>query len=330
MDMEVPSDDIGATGGAGVKTEGDVDAIEMLIKDHRRVDQLFKRYEEIGPGNEDERARLVDEISEELGVHAAIEEMAFYPAVRDLLAEGDQLIDEAEHEHQQMKDNLAELDELEPGLARFDATVATLISHVRHHVREEEGGIFPKLRSAIGGPQLMELGRRLKRAKEEESGEPILLVGEEEIVVSLFETSEPAPTTGPTRGSGGTNVRTAKRPTQKRTSRRPAKKATTKRSTAKRVGAKKSTSKRVTRKSGTRKSTVKRAAAKTSTRKSTRKSTGKSAKRATAKRASRAKSVSPKTGTRKSASRKSTGRKTTTRKSSSRARSSRTTSSRSR
>ena len=327
MDMGIPRDPFGEAAGSGVRTEPAVDAIELLKQDHRKVDQLFRRYEDMGPGNEDERGRLVDQISEELTIHANIEEIAFYPAVRGLLADGDQLVDEAEHEHQEVKDNLAELAELEPGLARFEATVSTLISNVRHHVNEEETGLFPKLRSAIGESQLMELGRRLKRAKEEEAGEPILSVGEEEVVVSLFEPVEPPPAErAPARRVTvrPAKARTAKRPTGKRATRRPAKKATGKRSTAKRA-AKKSTAKRGTRKPATRKPTAKRATAKKSTRKSTRKST----KRATARRPSAKKSASRKTGTRKS-SRKSTGRKTVTRKASSRAGSRRRTASRSR
>ena len=140
MDMDLPSGDIGDLGRSDVEVmaERDADAIEMLTQDHRMIEELFKRYEELDPGDDDERASVVGEISEGLSAHAAIEELVFYPAVRDVLAEGDLLVEEAEHEHQEIKDNLDELEGLEAGEARFDATVATLISNVRHHVREEE------------------------------------------------------------------------------------------------------------------------------------------------------------------------------------------------
>jgi hemerythrin-like domain-containing protein len=266
MGMDRPNDQTTGTNRPGVMTESGVsDAISLLTADHRTVDRLFKRYEELGSGNEDERGRLVDEISDELLLHAAIEEAIFYPAIRQLLAGGDEIVEEALHEHQDVRDNLAELEGLEAGLARFDATVATLISNVRHHIHEEEGEIFPKLRTAIGQPQLVELGRRMTQAKEEGSGSlfgtPVVSVSEEDIVVSIFEVpeAEPEPEPSPAPRRAPTRPRTAKRPTSKRPTRRLAQKSTSKKSTAKRVAAKRSTAKKSAKRSTAKKSTSRKA-----------------------------------------------------------------------
>lgn len=50
--------------------------------------------------------------------------------------------------------------------------MAALIGGVRHHVKEEEEEMFPKLRKDMAPPDLEELGDRLEQAKKEAPSEP--------------------------------------------------------------------------------------------------------------------------------------------------------------
>ena len=57
-----------------------MDAITLLKQDHKTVEKLFKQFEKTtAPA---EQRKLAQRIVKELSVHAAIEEMVFYPAVR--------------------------------------------------------------------------------------------------------------------------------------------------------------------------------------------------------------------------------------------------------
>jgi hemerythrin superfamily protein len=62
------------------------DAISLLTADHRMVAQLFADYERGLQGPKAKR-QVVDQITRELSVHAAIEEAYFYPEVRKALGE---------------------------------------------------------------------------------------------------------------------------------------------------------------------------------------------------------------------------------------------------
>ncbi len=147
-------------------TSGRSDAIDLILEDHATVDELFGRFEASLEGPDaSERAGLARRMVEELRLHAAMEEEVFYPAVRSVLADGDQLVEESLREHQDVKQLLADLEGMSPNEARFDGTVMRLISEVRHHVNEEESEILPKLRTAIGASQLVELGARMQQAK---------------------------------------------------------------------------------------------------------------------------------------------------------------------
>jgi len=58
-----------------------MDAITLLKQDHKTVEQLFKQFEKASQPAQ--QRNLAKRVIEELSVHAAIEEMVFYPAVRD-------------------------------------------------------------------------------------------------------------------------------------------------------------------------------------------------------------------------------------------------------
>jgi hypothetical protein len=57
---------------------------------------------------------------------------------------------------------------------RFDARVEVLRAQVEHHVQEEEGALFPKVRRACSGEELDDLGDRMKALAEQllEGGSP--------------------------------------------------------------------------------------------------------------------------------------------------------------
>jgi len=142
-----------------------IDAIATLKNDHRTVEQLFKRFEKAGDGARRSKRSIVDSIVEELSVHAAIEETVFYPAVRREVSDAESEVLEALEEHHVAKWLLKELEDLDPANERFDAKVTVLIESVRHHVKEEEGELFPTVRQKLGRARLRELGEELAAAK---------------------------------------------------------------------------------------------------------------------------------------------------------------------
>jgi hemerythrin superfamily protein len=128
------------------KAEKQDDAIKLLTKDHREVEGLFEKFEEAKDDNA-EKADIVAQICDALSTHAEIEEEIFYPAARDALSEkGEDLLDEAEVEHASIKSLVAQLEEAEPDDDLYDAKVKVLTEYVKHHVKEEEGELFPKVR----------------------------------------------------------------------------------------------------------------------------------------------------------------------------------------
>ena len=147
------------------------DAIALLKADHAKVTAMFRQYDKLGDRAQAKKGELCRRICNELKVHAQIEEEIFYPATRAALPKEDDLLDEAQVEHDGAKQLIAQLDAMEPGEDLYDAKVTVLGEYINHHVEEEEGQMFPKARRAkVDLAGLAEQLKQRKQALMSESG----------------------------------------------------------------------------------------------------------------------------------------------------------------
>lgn len=139
-----------------------MDAIELLLQDHRKVEQLFMQ---ASASNEPSQARqIAAQIDMELTVHAEIEEKIFYPAIRQLASD---LIKEAYHEHGEVKMLLNEIAGADSASPEAKKQMLKLQKAVEHHVKEEEGQLFSQVRQGLDQRMLMQLGQQMLHAKQE-------------------------------------------------------------------------------------------------------------------------------------------------------------------
>ncbi len=141
------------------------DALAILKADHQTVEKLFTSFEAAGDRAYKTKGRLVEQMIEELSIHAFIEEQVLYPAARSDVPSADDDVLEALEEHHIVKWELQELLDLDPKDERFAAKVTVLTENVRHHVKEEESELFPLLRSKLPKTRLQELGTQLEEAR---------------------------------------------------------------------------------------------------------------------------------------------------------------------
>ncbi|MDF3035042.1 MAG: hemerythrin protein [Paucimonas sp.] len=148
-------------------TKTSQDALDVLTADHKHVLQLFAEFEKLkSSGNDDDDSRqlLVERTCNALTIHAQLEEELFYPALRDAMLQED-LLDEAEVEHQVAARLIVELESMDPSDALYDAKFTVLGEYVRHHIEEEQEKIFPKVRKAK--IPLGALGKDMRERKDE-------------------------------------------------------------------------------------------------------------------------------------------------------------------
>jgi Hemerythrin HHE cation binding domain len=97
--------------------------------------------------------------------HEALEEMFFWPAVREHHPDGDALADEAIADEQWARHVLTELDRLEADDARFEALLGTFAQAAREHIEFEESQVWPGLHAVLPAETAEELGRKITSGK---------------------------------------------------------------------------------------------------------------------------------------------------------------------
>jgi hemerythrin superfamily protein len=142
------------------------DAVALIKADHRKVEQLFREFEDAGDRAYKTKHQLVEQMIRELEVHATIEEETYYPAVEaKAKKDGKELVAEAVEEHHVVRILLGELSTTPAEDEAFDAKVTVLMENVRHHVEEEEEEMLPQSEEILGEEELTRLGEEMAARK---------------------------------------------------------------------------------------------------------------------------------------------------------------------
>eukprot|EP00742_Colponemidia_sp_Colp-10_P009316 GILJ01010148.1.p1 GENE.GILJ01010148.1~~GILJ01010148.1.p1 ORF type:complete len:188 (-),score=37.50 GILJ01010148.1:140-703(-) len=131
------------------------DGIQLIIQEHREVDQMAERVLNAGIGMKDEKRRFFNQIVHDLSQHAVIEEMILYPLLRErVVGEGGPLAEHSLEEHQEVKNKLNELDNMDIEDPAFNMKFRSLMESLHHHVFEEENKILPALKAKMSPQEL--------------------------------------------------------------------------------------------------------------------------------------------------------------------------------
>jgi hemerythrin-like domain-containing protein len=137
------------------------DPFVRLKQDHRKVEELLRRLSETKRPSQ-RRQQTLDRLEASLQLHMEIEERFIYPLTKRIL--GSESEQEAETEHNLARDGLSKLRSLEsePG---FGAAVAMLTAGLKHHVKEEEKEMFPRLKRGMSRGDLAGVEEEISTAR---------------------------------------------------------------------------------------------------------------------------------------------------------------------
>ena len=145
---------------------------EVLSRDHEEVKQMLSELEKgptaangASPDQLAVRKKMAETLVIEESKHEAVEEMYFWPTVRDRLPDGGRLADEATGQEQEAKQVLARLDKSGADDPEFEGLLGQFITAGREHIAFEETRVWPGLRSALTSTEAEELGEKLEQAK---------------------------------------------------------------------------------------------------------------------------------------------------------------------
>lgn len=125
-----------------------MDPTKLLEADHREVEELFSKIES---AEGEARSPFIQQLAESLQRHMQLEEEVLYPAMEPVV--GAETVQEGNKEHELARKALADVLDLAPDGPGFGGALEALKAGIEHHVEEEEGEVFPQLRS--DAPELL-------------------------------------------------------------------------------------------------------------------------------------------------------------------------------
>ena len=134
------------------------DITKVLRDDHARVKRLFLR-----ASQEAENLDIALDVCDELTIHATIEEEIVYPALREL---NSSMADESEDDHEEAKELISEIEDLDPDDPAIEGMMLQLKKAVMRHVEKEEKTVFPVLEKGYPD-QLLEMGSQAFAMRQE-------------------------------------------------------------------------------------------------------------------------------------------------------------------
>ena len=147
-----------------------IDAISLLKTDHRKVKNLFARYE--SAGNFRTKHLLAEQVFTELELHAQLEEHVFYPAYEAMTGtHGTQLVADSRLAHAHVRELMSELQGIDLDEAEFEVKFHELMGIVREHVAEEENVMFPEAEQMLAD-QLEDLMDHMVELKQHLTSSP--------------------------------------------------------------------------------------------------------------------------------------------------------------
>ena len=140
-----------------------MDCLELLKEQHDEAKNLFKKLEKAEGAS---AQRLFDQLKQMLTLHEELEETYFYPELKKAETT-EELILEGYQEHHVMDLLIEEISRLKPSAEEWQPKITVLQENTEHHIEEEEGELFPKVRKIWDAKRREEVGKKMQAMKAE-------------------------------------------------------------------------------------------------------------------------------------------------------------------
>lgn len=143
----------------------------LLMQEHDLLGSLLEIYQDLSPGQVQERADIFRKIEEEIGRHVSIEEALFYPTLLELKdPELHTRVREALADHRALETLVGDLRRVQSETT-FDLLMKALHGRVTRHLEYEERKIFP-FAARLPRVAQNELGLEIEERQMHEEGGP--------------------------------------------------------------------------------------------------------------------------------------------------------------
>ncbi|MEO3787720.1 hemerythrin domain-containing protein [Actinocorallia sp. B10E7] len=149
------------------------DVFTALENGHREIRRMLRELES-SPNSTNganqaalaRRRQMVDRLIMEHSRHEAAEQECFWPAVRELMANGDQLAEQCIRQEQSAQRMMNELRGLDPQEAKFEEMLRNAAQDVKSHMEFKEQQVLPSLRKVMDPQRAQRIGEQMMQSKQ--------------------------------------------------------------------------------------------------------------------------------------------------------------------
>ncbi|GAA2724444.1 hemerythrin domain-containing protein [Actinocorallia aurantiaca] len=152
------------------------DVFTALENGHREIRRMLRELES-SPNSANganqaalaRRRQMVDRLIMEHSRHETAEQECFWPAVRELMANGEQLAEQGVRQEQAAQQMMGELRNIDPQEARFEEMLRNAAQDMKSHMDFEEQQVMPALRKVMDPQRAQRIGEQLMQSKQSAS-----------------------------------------------------------------------------------------------------------------------------------------------------------------
>ena len=169
-----------------------MDIAELILHDHDRQRRGFALLDEArDAGSQDTiLGSLWSDLRRLLSVHADAEEALFYPELLDIGSGAEDETDDAIHDHNDIRDAIAEADQHGPGTDAWWSAVADARTANSDHMGEEERGALADFRRHASLEERRRLGLRFAAYEADHAGDHDLDLADKDADTYISEHSD--------------------------------------------------------------------------------------------------------------------------------------------
>ncbi|KAG0295297.1 hypothetical protein BGZ96_012070 [Linnemannia gamsii] len=136
---------------------------DPIKHDHRELEEYYHKI--LDSKNEDEKTRWANQFTWELARHSVGEELVVYPRMREILEDGDALVEKDLHEHQETKEQLFKFQSMKSTDPSFEPLLRTMWAGLAQHIKEEEETDLVQLEKALTAEESVDLAKQFQLTK---------------------------------------------------------------------------------------------------------------------------------------------------------------------
>ncbi|MGI9146636.1 MAG: hemerythrin domain-containing protein [Chloroflexota bacterium] len=138
-----------------------MDVLTLLADEHGEVKAVFEKLEKAEGAA---ATKLWNQLRNMLTGHEEREETFFYPPLKKEPAAKDMIL-EGYQEHHVLDLLIEEISNLKPSDETWAPKIKVLQENTEHHIEEEEGELFPKVRKVWNAARREQVGAQMQEAK---------------------------------------------------------------------------------------------------------------------------------------------------------------------